>query len=34
MAGKVPVESGRALHGGELEQALAAGGASLGEAPA
>jgi hypothetical protein len=34
MAGKAPVDSGRELHGDEVGQALAAGGVSLGEAPA
>jgi hypothetical protein len=32
MAGRAPVDSGRELHGGEVEQALEAQGQSLGEA--
>jgi hypothetical protein len=34
MAGQAPVDSGRELHRGELKNALAARGETLGEAPA
>jgi hypothetical protein len=34
MAGQAPVDSGRELHGDEVEQALESQGEDLGEAPA
>jgi hypothetical protein len=34
MAGQAPVDSGRELHGGEVERVLGALGEDLGEAPA